>query len=253
MTIKFPTEKDIGAMRSLWREAFGDGDEYIDVFFSTAYKSDRCLVGLIDEALAGALYWFDCEYGGGRVAYLYAVATFKEYRGRGVCRALMSECRRLLESLGYVGALLVPGEAGLFDMYSRLGYSVCSEVAEFVAYPSGRVTKIREITPEEYARARRELLPPLAVLQEGENIGLLSSLYKLYRGDGFLLAAVRAGDKLICAELLGDRAKAADILTSLGCSEGKFRTVGKGRPFAMWRGFCDTPAPVPSYFGLAFD
>ena len=59
--MEFKNCKDISALRSLWKEAFEDSDEFLDLFFSTAYSYERCLAAFIDDELAGALYIFDCE------------------------------------------------------------------------------------------------------------------------------------------------------------------------------------------------
>ncbi|MBQ8529468.1 MAG: GNAT family N-acetyltransferase [Clostridia bacterium] len=231
MITKYPDNCDVGKLKSLWREAFGDTDEYINLFFNVAFSEERARITLIDGELAGALYWFGCEYDGGRVAYLYAVATAERYRGRGVCRALMEDTHAILSDLGYRAAVLVPGEAELFSMYGKMGYALLSGINEFSAYPSGRVVKIREITPDEYAKTRRRLLTFGGIIQERENMAFLSSLYKLYAADNLLFAAAVEKGKLFCPELLGDLSQAADIVSTLGCTEGEFRTPEAGKLF----------------------
>ena len=122
MIINAPTSRDIPALRSLWREAFGDEDSFLDAFFGTAYSPDRARVAMIDGNVAGALYWFDCSLEGRKYAYIYAVATAKSYRGRGVCTALMRDTHSHLKDGGYSGAVLVPGDAPLFAFYEKMGY-----------------------------------------------------------------------------------------------------------------------------------
>lgn len=253
MIIDAPGRGALPELMALWRQAFGDTDAYLDLFEKYAFSERRCRVVTDGGKLLGALYWFDCSYVGGRVAYLYAVATDKAHRGQGICRALMEDTHRHLESLGYVGAILVPGYPELFRFYEKLGYGVSTYVTEFEAYPMGRVTKLRKITPIEYARLRRELLPAGGVLQEEENIRFLGALSELYAGDGFILAASREGNILHCAELLGDTSAAPDIVRALGCEGGLFRAPGGGRAFSMFRPLSNKRVPVPSYFGLAFD
>ena len=80
MIIKSPEQKDIPQLRQLWRQAFGDTDAFLDIFFSTAFSPERCRCVLADGAVA-ALYWFSCQSDGQPLAYLYAVATSQKFRG----------------------------------------------------------------------------------------------------------------------------------------------------------------------------
>ena len=61
--------RDIGALRRLWQEAFGDEDAFLDTFFATAFSPERCRCAVEGDSLLGALYWFDCICGGKTLAY----------------------------------------------------------------------------------------------------------------------------------------------------------------------------------------
>ena len=80
----------------------------------------------------------------------------------------------------------------------------------------------------------------------------LSSQAKFYTGEDFLLAARKEGDRLFGLELLGEASKAGGILSSLGCTEGKFRVIGNERDFAMFIPLKESVI-VPTYFAFAFD
>ena len=95
-------------LKQLWHMAFGDGEEFIDLFFRTAYAPERCLYLTEDDQITAALYWLDCEYRGQKQAYIYAVATHPDHRGKGLCRMLIQDTHNLLRSRSYAGALLVP-------------------------------------------------------------------------------------------------------------------------------------------------
>ncbi|MBQ8768788.1 MAG: GNAT family N-acetyltransferase [Oscillospiraceae bacterium] len=241
MKIDYPLESQIDSLRSLWKEAFGDTDAFLDIFWDTAFSPDRCRCITVDGEVAAALYWFDCRYEGRPIAYVYAVATAKAFRKQGLCRALMDDTRLLLLELGYSGIILVP-EVHLFGMYESMGYKTCSYVQEFTCRSSQPIA-LREIDAEEYARLRREFLPAGGVVQENENLQFLSAITKLYAGDGFLYAED--------AELLGNADVAPGILAALGKDSGRFRCPGGDIPFAMYLSLDDRPAPT--YFGLAFD
>lgn len=242
---------DISALRGLWKEAFGDDDAFLDDFFTAAFSPRRMRAITENGQLKAALYWFDCGCRGKKLAYLYAVATAKAFRGQGLCRRLMEDTHRDLRQQGYAGAVLVPGEASLFEMYAGMGYEAFSGISEFscTAQPGNLI--LERISAEHYAVLRRDLLPPGSVIQAGENLTFLQTQFDLFAGENLLLAAKKEGDALLCAELLGDIAAAPEILDALGCDRGTFRTPGSDRPFAMYHPFTEDPAPA--YFGLAFD
>lgn len=251
MRIDYPAEEQLPQLRSLWKEAFGDTEDFLDVFFTDIFTADRCRCVTAEGQVAGALYWLDCSAQGRPMAYLYAVATQKSYRGKGVCRSLMGDTHALLRELGYAGCLLVPGEKELFQMYREMGYRLCSQVREFSCKAAEAPLPIRRVSAAEYAALRRRYLPEGGVLQEGENLTFLEKLMNLYAGDGFLFCADTENGQLFCPELLGDAQAAPGIVSALNAVSGTFRSPGEGKDFAMYHPLSDTPAP--NYFGLAFD
>lgn len=255
MIIDQPTAAQQRQLRSLWQEAFGDGEAYLDLFFSTAFSPSRCRCAVEEGKVAAALYWLDCACRGRKLAYIYAVATGEAFRGRGIATRLMEDTHAHLARLGYEGAVLVPGEGPLFGFYEKLGYRVCSGIRDFVCTGAADEVQLRRIDAVDFARQRRELLSLLeegAVIQEGESLDLLAAQCVFYAGQNFLLAAKPQGDTLVGLELLGDPQTAPGIVQTLGFREGSFRTRGNGRDFAMFRLLAPN-AKAPTYFGLAFD
>lgn len=242
---------DIAQLKQLWKEAFGDPDCFIDIFFETAYSPERCHFLMKEGQLAAALYWLDCSLGERKLAYLYAVATAEAFRGRGLCRALMEDTHRYLKQQGYAGAVLVPGSEGLFRMYEGMGYKVCSGIREFECEAGEMPAPMRQLTHDEYASLRRELLPVGGVIQEGENLTYLGAQMQLYSGKDFIAALIVDGKDIHCSELLGNANAAPGIVAALGAEKGKFRTPGNEKPFAMYHPLSFGEAPA--YFGLAFD
>lgn len=251
MRIDYPTEAQLPGLRRLWNEAFGDTEEFLDGFFDNVFSPDRCRCVTVDGRVAAALYWFDCRAYDKPLAYLYAIATAKKHRGKGICRALMADTHALLKDLGYAGCLLVPGEEGLFQMYEGFCYSVCSTIREFSCKAADDPVSLHSVSPEEYAALRRQYLPEGGVIQEGENLTFLALQTQLYAGEDFLLCAAVENGKLYCPEILGNAEAAAGILTALGAVSGTFHAPGPGRDFAMYHPLSDISAPT--YFGLAFD
>lgn len=256
MTIDAPRQSHIPELRSLWQEAFGDTQEFLNAFWKTAFHAERCRVAVTDGVVAAALYWFDCLHKGEPVAYLYAVATAEAYRGRGICHALMEDTHRHLAGQGYKGVILVPGSKDLIRFYEGMGYRVCSTIHEFTCIAADRDSEsipLRSIDKAEYAQLRREMLPEGGVVQENENLDFLQTQVQFYAGSGLLLTAKKEEDRLTGVELLGDEAKAPGIVRALGCKQGSFRVPGEGRDFAVYRPLTEDVSPVPDYFGLAFD
>ncbi len=252
MRIDAPHPKHFPALWDLWMEAFGDSEAFLRDFENTAFDRMRCRCVIQNDTVAAALYWFDCSYPSGRIAYLYAIATAKAHRGQGLCRALLEDTHRHLKALGYVGAILVPGEESLFNFYQKIGYQTATHIGEMRAVASTHPAPIREIGIEEYAAIRRELLPKGAVIQEGENLRFLQTMAQFYAGEDLLLAARTEDGSLDGIELLGDTATAPDIVCALGCAEGHFRIPEGKKPFTMYYPLTEG-ATMPSYFGLAFD
>lgn len=255
MTIEQPTAARQRQLRALWKEAFGDTEEYLDLFFSVAFHPARCRCAVENGTVAAALYWLDGTCRGKKIAYLYAVATAPAFRGQGIATRLLKDTHSHLARLGYCGAVLVPGDGPLFRFYEKLGYRVCSGITDFVCAGMAEEVQLRKIDAADFARQRREilsLLEPGAVLQEGESMKLLAAQCRFYAGQNFLLAARMEDDVLMGVELLGDPQNAPGIVGTLGCREGRFRTRGNTRDFAM---FCPLApdAEAPTYFGLAFD
>lgn len=243
MRADYPRPEQTDGLRRLWKEAFGDSDAFLDTFWDTAFAYDRCRCITLDGEIAAALYWLDCRCAGAPMAYIYAVATAKIHRGKGLCRALMEDTHSHLRALGYAGCILVPGEKELFSMYEKMGYACFSGMDERTVEAAAPVT-LWEIDADEYAALRKACLPPHGVVQDG--IAFLASYARLYAGEDFLLAATPE----MGLELLGNTAAAPGILGALGKKSGRFRVPGTGR-FAMYHPLTDTP--TPGYFGLAFD
>ena len=249
MIIKHPEKEDIPGLRLLWQEAFGDSDSFLDGFFATGYSPDRCRMILADRRPVAALYWFDCRWQDQKLAYIYAVATDKAYRGRGLCSRLMEDTHRLLQRRGYGAAVLVPGSPGLFTLYEKLGYKTFCPMEMTVLSPEGAATAAKKITGPEYNRLRRQLLPEGGILQEGATTDYLAAFTDFYAGEDFLACVSREDRTLYFQEYLGDPEKAAALIKALDADAGHLRLPG-GKDYAMYYslGSIDLSG---AYFGIA--
>ena len=247
-----PEDNMVPQLRELWKEAFGDNDEFLDCFYSVAFDKTRCRVATVDNQLAAVLYWFDCSLDNQRIAYVYAVATAKEFRGNGACHLLLEDTHKHLKSLGYSSVVLVPGNEALVHLYEGAEYELCTKRSRIECAGMDMGIEIRELTKDEFATLRREFLPTNAVIQEKENLDFLATQTKFYTGNSFVLCANIENDNLYGAELLGDSSLAPGIVHALGCKDGTFFTPGKDEPFAMWHALTEDAAE-PGYLGFAFD
>ena len=256
--ISKPSPLQIKELRTLWKDTFGDSDAFLDFFFDKAFSLDRCLCMTSNHSVVGALYWFDCTFLDKKIAYIYAVATAKSFRGQGICHALMEYTHLCLKEQGYAGAILSPAEASLFDFYKKLGYETCAYTSELQFFEEQlyafeeKEIALQKIDKDTFARLRRDFLPSNAVLQENENLDFLESQAEFYSGTHFLLTARKDGNHLQGIEFLGDTSVIPSLLQAFDCSSGNFRTIGSETPFAMYYPLTDIGC-VPNYIGFVFD
>lgn len=252
MRFDHPLDHQQDQLRSLWKAAFGDTDAFLDIFFSTAYSPRRCRCAMEDERIVAALYWFDINWEGLPCAYIYAVATDPQCRGRGLCRALMADTARVLTDSGYEGALLVPQDEGLSTMYAKMDYIPATKIREEIWAADSQVIDILPIDADAYAAGRISLLPKSSVIQEGENLTFLSQVASFYEGEGFLAAVSREQEHLRILEYLGDLSQLGALIHTLGHREATVRTPGAGKVFAMYLPL-SLRCNRPEYFAFCFD
>lgn len=239
---------DIPRLRRLWKDAFGDKDSYLDIFFAAAYAPERCMVLTREQEILGGAYWLDCELDGKKLAYLYAVAIDPGAQNRGLGTRLMERLHGHLTREGYAAALLVPGSDGLREYYRRFGYRTASHHREFIAQ-AGTPVPMTKIDAQRYGQLRRRYLPKNGVVQEAENLALLNALADFYEGPGFVAALSRRS----CLELLGNANQAPGITAALNLPQCPFRTPGSTQPYAMAKPLTGAALPEELYFGFGFD
>lgn len=251
MIIDHPTAAQTDHLKRLWQAVFQDPGDYIEGFFVHAFSPDRCLLAWENGEAAAMVHWLDMTCRGKKVAYIYAVATARRFRGRGLCRALMDRAHSLLEQRGYAGAVLVPQEGGLFHMYKKMGYEVCGGIRRHFCGSGAGPIPLKAMTWQDWNARRDAMLPPGGVALSSNCAAYLGAMAEFWAGEDVLLACVREDGVLHGIELLGSAAAAPGILAALGCEEGNFLTPGES-PFAMYRSL-DGDSPAPTYFGIAFD
>lgn len=247
MKPEHPHSRHIPGLRQLWKTVFGDSDTFLDRFFSAAYAPEQCLCALEGDTPIGMLYWLPC----GKYAYIYAVATHPDHRGKGICRDLMEAAHGAIAAQGYRGTLLYPQEEGLRTMYRKMGYIHETHIREYRCYAGDTPVALEEITPHAYFTLRRQLLPSGAVDQGAPFPQMVADL-RFFRGNGFLLAADGGNGAFLAQEFLGDPSLLPGILNTLGKAGGTFRCPGGEIPFAMVH-LPEKDADAPGYFAFPLD
>lgn len=252
MTIDMPRQEQRSALRALWKQAFGDPDAFLDGFFATGFSQARCRCLSWNDRVAAALYWFDCRWRDKKLAYIYAVATDEDFRGKGFCRSLMEDTHRHLQKEGYHGAILVPGSRELFGLYEKLGYRGCCPMTRQEVIAGAMPVQVRSIPCREYEEKRRQRLPEGGVLQEGPSLQYLATFAGFYEGADCLLCGSADGDAFLFQEFLGDSDALAGILAALGMTRGSVYLPGGSQERAMYCPLTEDET-LPGYFGLALN
>ena len=280
ITIRTSTPADIPALRALWQLAFGDSDEYIDNFFRTYYRPERMLVLEEDGTPKAMTAWFDTAFvvpgkGEYRSAYLSAVATHPDCRGRGLAGQLLAWADDWFRTQNIPAVTTVPAEPSLHNFFGANGFRECFCHSESRLSPceDPAPLTLEPVPPQVYTSLRETLLSgtphialPLDAITYQAECSALS-------GGGLYAAETPSGVALVCAEgmadgtllvkeLLGDpdaqRSAAAHLRALLPGFSGLCRMPGAGTSFGMLKWLDEEIAArwnwdTTAYLGLAFD
>lgn len=235
------------SLKQLWKTVFGDPEAFIDTFFRVAFSFDRCRYVAENGKAICALYWFDCSYEGGKLAYIYAVATEPSHQGKGLASRLLAETHAHLKAQGYAGTVLKPAN-GLFPFYERLGYQTSGHIRRFSA-AAGDPIPLKELSPEEYGVLRKNYLPDNAVIQEGITLEFLHSFAAFYAAADGIICVSR--QEPVIFEYLGNPNSAPGVLATFGILQAEIPTVGAEIPFTMWHPLNCTK--IPGYLGITLE
>ena len=164
MRTRKTTPADIPALKAIWNEAFAeDSGQDIDEFFENLYpnaagfcaedeKGDVCamLFALPQTIVKGEKQL--------KASYLYAVATRKEHRGKGYCKAVMAYAEKELRKRYVEALLLSPATQALADFYARLGFSRQTGGNKVILDCAEEKGQATEIGVQDYAGLRETLL-----------------------------------------------------------------------------------------------
>lgn len=122
------SKKLLPKMKALWRDTFGDSDEFIDLFFSKFYKPRKAFLRFDGDELVSMLFYMDVKvkFDGRRfkTAYLYGVATKLSERRQGHFTALHTALLEELTAKKYDLIITIPQGDSLFSFYKDIGYTL---------------------------------------------------------------------------------------------------------------------------------
>lgn len=111
----------------LWREAFGDPESFISLYFSRVYRSEynvTCQIGgrvvAALQTLPYTLLYHGREF---RTAYISGVSVRRECRRKDVGNNLMRQAHYGLYYKKVTFATLIPAEDWLYEWYAKCGYA----------------------------------------------------------------------------------------------------------------------------------
>ncbi len=110
-------------VKALWRDAFGDEDDFIDAFIMRFYSRRRAFTARRGGRLAGMLHRVPFRTEIGRTGYLFGVATDAEFRRQGIASQLIAETVRRSREEGFDALMLIPADEGLRRFYARFGFA----------------------------------------------------------------------------------------------------------------------------------
>ena len=166
----------------IWKQSFGDSEEYIRTFFEWNLSKTMVIVYEVDGKAVSVAYLLPVTYErAGQKAvscwYLYAAATLPEFRGRGYFGEIVKVVREEVAE----PVILVPGGASLVSYYEKQGMKVWLEeqyldINTYAEKTSAKYKnddrvqgRIKELTAEEYAVKREKTLAGTSYIKWDEH------------------------------------------------------------------------------------
>lgn len=111
----------------LWKSCFHDSDAFVDFYFTEKYVDENVAAvwekGRLLSALQMIPYTSTCWGAVFPVSYIAGASTAPDVRGRGLMSGLLRQSFREMFARGVAFTVLIPAGQGLFDYYTRFGYT----------------------------------------------------------------------------------------------------------------------------------
>lgn len=213
MQLRKAQQEDIPALYTLWEEAFGDTKETIDLFFDTCFQMQNTLVAVCDGQVRSVIYLLrNVLQNGGEAfsaSYIYAAATEKTYRGKGLMHALLTFVAETETARGTDFLYLVPASAHLFRYYGKCGYHIAF---------GKQICTFSRVELQSFAEIVKSNVPYIAwnraVLQFSKKLAQQFGDHCICNGNG-LAVWTQTGDCLEVTELYAADGRLSELLQAL--------------------------------------
>ena len=276
-------ETDVPRQRELWALAFGDSGAYVDNFYNNYYRPERVLVLEEDGVVQAMTAWFDTDFVVSeqeryKAAYLYAVATHPDARGRGFAGKLLQYADVYLNEVqGFQAVTTVPAQPSLHNFFGANGFRECFTHNQLVLGKMDEETvknlELIAINACEYGTLREELLRNVKHIAYSEDALNYQKGCCDLSGGGLYKLQTAEGPSVVCAEGMGDgtlmlkelisgqnreKMMGNALFQALPAFRGLLRVPGTGTNFGMLKWLDPTLEAKwdwskQAYMGLGFD
>ncbi len=125
MKLRLSESKDRAGLIALWNEAFGDSVDSIEFFLNNRYIPENTVVAEENGIIISMLYLLEGKVSSDKIYsayYLYAAATLKSHRGRGIMADMLTFAEDLAFKRNVDLICLKPADDRLYEFYSKFGY-----------------------------------------------------------------------------------------------------------------------------------
>ncbi len=242
--ITFAKDRHIKDIVCVWNEAFGDREEEVLRYLDTLLK--YVLVYEESGRVCGMLTLLPVRMGEKTGRYVYAVATLKECRGKGISTMLLDFAKKFIKEKGEDFLILVPQEGSLVEFYAQRGFeTVCNVIHKEISVSNIQKQDFlaEKISPEEYWNLRKKVLVHKKIVEwEADMLSFAKEMYggEFYRinRNGKMLGAAFCflhNKVLYIKEICGNE----DSVVAALVAEFEPKTVDyalfgeSGKPYAM--------------------
>lgn len=124
--VSFADTSHIERIKKLWKEVFGDSDEFLNLYFSEKFQREQCLVCIEEEQVCASLqmlpYVLQLKGISYPACYIFAVMTSSFERNKGYMRQLLEFALDDLKQKKIQLVFLIPQEPYLFSIYTKFGF-----------------------------------------------------------------------------------------------------------------------------------
>lgn len=258
--IRWATAADIGRLRRLMSDCFGDTAEQTAAFMDRLFDEKTALCYEAEGEIVSALYLLPAEaYVEGRsycALYIYAAATDPRFRGRGYMAALLGFAA---DNCACDYLTLTAADEGLCGYYAKFGFERSLGLArQRFVFGEGSAVDIVRADVDYVFNCRRAAVAHLGGVNW--SCTLFDYAYNLYESEGMQwlrfdggYALVDAGAKAVvelCAEQATDALEA--ICQRYGWDGCDYYSLNSPAPqFGMYKPLRDGLPPLGGIMGLS--